>query len=268
MCFRPLHCGRRNGRPSRYRPFLLDLYVRKPGIGESSFDEEMVSVRKLFPIFLFCRLCRSTIRGILQGEKNGTLKIERTPSMFGNVWRRPASRDPWNIRVRRIICGRHKNSGSRQDEEHFPPFLRKVLIMQIAKLVSAVLVGMVLLGWAGTAQAQCACESSVVAAPSPAPTVSYLPVVAGPVVPVAPAPVVVYRPVVAAPVLTPVVNPVVVYRPVLPVVSPAPTVVYRPVGAAEVLAPAPVVVGPPAVIRTKVYYPGEPVRNLLKAITP
>lgn len=153
-------------------------------------------------------------------------------------------------------------------QEGFPLFLRKVLTMQVAKLASMMLVGMLLLSWASAAQAQCVCEAPVVVAPTPAPTVSYLPVAAGPVVSVAPAPVVVYRPVVAAPVVAPLVSPVVVYRPVVPVIAPAPTVVYRPVGPAEVLAPAPMVVGPPAVIRTKVYYPGEPIRNLLKAITP
>jgi hypothetical protein len=30
----------------------------------------------------------------------------------------------------------------------------------------------------------------------------------------------------------------------------------------------PVLVGKPAIIRTKVYYPGEPIRNLIKALTP
>ena len=90
---------------------------------------------------------------------------------------------------------------------------------------------------------------------APAPVVTYRPLVAAPVVvyrPLAPAPVVTYRPLAPA--------PVVVYRP-------APVVTYRP------LAPAPVVAYPPAyygapVVRTKVYYPGEPVRNFFKAITP
>lgn len=110
------------------------------------------------------------------------------------------------------------------------------------------------------AWAQCGCELPGVSPPPMAPTVSYLP----PVEPV-PTPVVVYRPVTAPVVVSPVVTPVVVYR---PVVSPAPVVVYRPVVASEVVAAVPVVGGRPAIIRTKVYYPGEPIRNLLKALAP
>lgn len=84
-------------------------------------------------------------------------------------------------------------------------------------------------------------------------------VVAGPV------PVAVYRPVpVAIPITT-------VYQPVVPAY--APVVAYRPM---VVPAPVPVVYGAPAVVyagrpavvRSKVYLPGQPVRNILRAVTP
>jgi hypothetical protein len=72
-----------------------------------------------------------------------------------------------------------------------------------------------------------------------------------------------YRPAIVAP------APVVTYSPVIaPTVtySPAPVVAYSPV----VAAPAPVMVpaGRPVVVSTKVYVPGQPVRNFFKAITP
>lgn len=67
-------------------------------------------------------------------------------------------------------------------------------------------------------------------------------------------------------------------------VAPAPTVVYRYPLATRAYVPAPVpvyryrvgvpyavrypyYVGPRAVVRTKVYYPGQPIRNYWKAIT-
>lgn len=92
-------------------------------------------------------------------------------------------------------------------------------------------------------------------------------------------PIVVGRPVVAAPVA---VAPVVVARPVAPpVVYPAPVIVRRPVAVVPpppaVVVPAPVVTyspivtvpPPPAVVvRPKVYVSGQPVRNVLRAITP
>jgi len=138
--------------------------------------------------------------------------------------------------------------------------------MRVVKVAVWVWIGMLGMGWAGTVWGQCACEVPVVsAAPAPIAAVDYLPVVTEPVMP---SPVVVYRPAAVAPAFTPVVSPVVVYRPVFPVVSAAPTVLYRPVVSTGLVTPAPVVVGPPAVIRTKVYYPGEPIRNLIKAITP
>jgi hypothetical protein len=62
------------------------------------------------------------------------------------------------------------------------------------------------------------------------------------------------------------------------VMAPAPYVSYMPVAApmpceygaysVPVYAPAPVMVGPAAVIRTMVFYPGQPVRNVLRAVVP
>jgi hypothetical protein len=59
-------------------------------------------------------------------------------------------------------------------------------------------------------------------------------------------------------------------------VAPAPYVSYMPVAAPSpycaysvpAVVPAPVVVGRPAVVRYKVFYPGEPVRNVVKAVVP
>ncbi len=59
-------------------------------------------------------------------------------------------------------------------------------------------------------------------------------------------------------------TPACVYRPVAvpsyTVMRPAPVVYYAP--------PVPVFYGPPAVVRYKVYYPGQPVRNVLRAVLP
>ena len=128
-----------------------------------------------------------------------------------------------------------------------------------------------------TAWGQCACSTPAVVqygalspVVAPAQTVTYQPI--------APAPTVTYRPVAPAPTVTyrPVAAPVVTYRPV----APAPTVVYRtpvttyytPAPVTTYYAPAPAVtyspVYPAAVVRTKVYYPGQPIRNFFKAITP
>jgi hypothetical protein len=71
------------------------------------------------------------------------------------------------------------------------------------------------------------------------------------------------------------VGPVYAYPPAV-VAAPAPYVAYMPtvVGAppcaygAAVVAPTPVVVGTPAVIRARVFYPGQPVRNVVKAVVP
>jgi len=70
-------------------------------------------------------------------------------------------------------------------------------------------------------------------------------------------------------------GPVYAY-PVPTMMAPAPYVTYMPVAApaapcaygVPMFAPAPVFVGPPAVIRTRVFYPGQPVRNVLKAVVP
>jgi hypothetical protein len=63
----------------------------------------------------------------------------------------------------------------------------------------------------------------------------------------------------------------------MPVAAPAPYVSYMPAAPAPyacgaygvpVVAPAPVVIGPAAVVRARVFYPGQPVRNVLKAVVP
>ena len=79
-----------------------------------------------------------------------------------------------------------------------------------------------------------------------------------------PAPVVVRAPYVAyAPVVQP---PIVVPAPVL---APAPYVTYAPVVAPRIVVAAPAWVGPPAVVvRSKVYIPGRPVRNVVRAVLP
>lgn len=86
---------------------------------------------------------------------------------------------------------------------------------------------------------------------------------------VVPAPVYTYRP-------TIVRGPVVAYSPVAPTVTyspvaPAPVVAYSPVVAAPaygVAAPVMVPAGRPVTVSTKVYVPGQPVRNFFKAVTP
>ena len=96
---------------------------------------------------------------------------------------------------------------------------------------------------AGMAEAQCCAPAPAVVYSAPAPVVTYY---AAPVA-ACPAPAVTY----AAPVVT--------YRPVA--VAP----VYR---AGYPVAVAPAVVARPVVIGTDVYVPGQPIRNLLRAITP
>jgi len=64
-----------------------------------------------------------------------------------------------------------------------------------------------------------------------------------------------------------------VYAYPAPVYVPPPYVVYSPClpppVPAAVVAPAPVWIGPPgAVVRSKVYIPGRPVRNVIKAVLP
>jgi len=66
------------------------------------------------------------------------------------------------------------------------------------------------------------------------------------------------------------VAPVYAY-PARVVVAPAPYVTYMPVAAPAPYvygAPVPMLFGPPAVVRAKVYYPGQPVRNVVKAVLP
>jgi hypothetical protein len=82
---------------------------------------------------------------------------------------------------------------------------------------------------------------------------------------------VVYSPVVASP--APVVtaySPVVVARPAPAIVvhqPVVPTVTYRPV-VTSFRAPAYIPAGRPVIVRSKVYIPGQPVRNFFRAITP
>jgi hypothetical protein len=76
---------------------------------------------------------------------------------------------------------------------------------------------------------------------------------------------------------TPIVPAPVPYGSYMPIAAPAPYVSYMPVAPAPyaysaygvpAVSPAPVVVGPAAVIRARVFYPGQPVRNVLKAVVP
>ena len=62
----------------------------------------------------------------------------------------------------------------------------------------------------------------------------------------------------------PAASPYVAYS---PVVAPAPYVTYSPTVMTSYYGPA-VVPTYPVVVRTKVYVPGEPVRNFFRAITP
>jgi hypothetical protein len=92
--------------------------------------------------------------------------------------------------------------------------------------------------------------------------VAYMPVAAPAVAYYAPAPVVAYSPVVA----TAYYVPQTVYYS-----APVPVVVAAPVAAPQYVAP-PVAVAPvygrPVVVRPKVYVVGEPVRNVIRAVTP
>lgn len=127
-----------------------------------------------------------------------------------------------------------------------------------------------MLGWgvASPASAQYIVQYGPVAALEPAPIVATSPFIA-------PAPVVAASPIIApAPwayrayyppmVVGPVVAPRIVYRAYYPpaVVAPAPVVVPG-----AVVAPAPIVPGA-VVVRPKVYVGGQPVRNVLRAVTP
>ena len=60
-----------------------------------------------------------------------------------------------------------------------------------------------------------------------------------------------------------------VYTYRVPVVAASPYVAYSPVVPAPVVAPMPVWYGPPGVVvRSKVYIPGRPVRNVVRAVLP
>jgi len=115
---------------------------------------------------------------------------------------------------------------------------------------------------------------------APAPTTTYYAPAASTIVPSA-APVTTYyapsyvAPSYVAPVPSVVVPRTSYYAPVtvLPTTAYyAPTTTYyAPAATTAYYAPAvatPVVVGTPGVVSTKVYYPGQPVRNFFKAITP
>lgn len=103
--------------------------------------------------------------------------------------------------------------------------------------------------------------TTVYSAPLAAPIVSSPVVVQRPVTTYSPivtsSPTVVYSPVTSAPVATPVVS----YSPVM---GYSPMISYSPVVASPVYGMA----ASPVVVRSKVYVPGQPVRNFLRAITP
>ena len=110
--------------------------------------------------------------------------------------------------------------------------------------------------------------SAQVVVVGPIPRVVYSPVVpAYPRVVVAVPPIVTsYSPVFASPpVVSYDVAPVAAYEPVIP--APPAVVVYRPTVTAYRV-PAVVGVGPSFIIRPKIYVPGQPVRNILRAVTP
>jgi len=61
--------------------------------------------------------------------------------------------------------------------------------------------------------------------------------------------------------------PLYTYR--VPVMVPSPYVAYSPVAPSPVVVQAPAWVGPPTVVvRSKVYIPGRPVRNVVRAVLP
>jgi hypothetical protein len=63
----------------------------------------------------------------------------------------------------------------------------------------------------------------------------------------------------------PVVAPITTYRPVPTVTWQVPAV--APVATVPV-APGAIAVGPPVIVRSRVYVPGQPIRNMFRAITP
>ena len=82
--------------------------------------------------------------------------------------------------------------------------------------------------------------------------------------PVQPGPVVAYYPYAATPIVGPVVEYAPRYYAASPIVAPAPVLVAPP----YVWAGPPVVYGPGVLVRPKVYVAGQPVRNVLRAVTP
>jgi hypothetical protein len=104
------------------------------------------------------------------------------------------------------------------------------------------------------------------------PATTYAPVASAPVVTyypatpayVAPAPVVTYRPVAPAYYAAPA--PVITYR--QPVTAYAPSLPYYGATTYSTYPAVPTVVARPVIVSPKVYYPGQPVRNVLRAITP
>ena len=83
-------------------------------------------------------------------------------------------------------------------------------------------------------------------------------------------PVAVYRPAPVA--VLPAPAPVTVYRPAVsapPVAVPSPVRVYRPAVPAPIYAAPPAVVpAAPVYVDTDIYVPGQPIRNLLRALGP
>lgn len=117
-------------------------------------------------------------------------------------------------------------------------------------------------------------HAQVVVYPAAPVTTVYSPVVPGAVA--APLPNTVYSPV--APAMAPMAAPMVpapaVVAPTIAYYYPAPRIAYRPVIAAPTVvgyAPAAVpavVAARPIIVRPKIYVPGQPIRNVFRAITP
>jgi hypothetical protein len=82
--------------------------------------------------------------------------------------------------------------------------------------------------------------------------------------PIQPVPVVTYSPYMAPPMVGPVVQYAPRYYVASPVLAPAPMVMAPPYAVAG----PPVYYGPRVWVHPKVYVAGEPVRNILRAVTP
>lgn len=133
-------------------------------------------------------------------------------------------------------------------------------------VMAAMIRCLMLLGFVGVCAAPVSAQYFVPAVPVPV-------VAARPVVPVV-TPVVPVRSVYAAPTAVARVSysvPVVAARPVVPVAVARPAVTYRPAVAPVVVTRpvvTPVVPVPAVLVRPRVYYPGQPVRNTLRALAP